>query len=242
MRKLLTILTLCLATDSHSQTVRDIEYFYRVKNNNDSTLKYFMSFLNKYDSTDEYKNLFCEKSSERVGDYYKSRQGFIKAIAYYDSADTKYHNNLQFCGNAYYIDFIPRRYKVAQCYLELNNAKKSIAILTPYIFDNLGSEYFDNTMSSFYVQTLNLLYSKQEIKNELENAICNIEYKTSYRWTLDSSAKYLNVSCKLKLFDTELEMAGYETSTDNGKIPFHSTKESFIRQFKEFEIYKLLRN
>jgi tetratricopeptide (TPR) repeat protein len=242
MRQLLTILTLFLTTVSYSQTVNDIEYFYSVKNDNDSTLKYFMSFLNKFDSTDQYKNFFCEKAAERVGDYYKSRHDYLKAITYYDSADTKFRDKLQFCGNAYYIDFIPRRYKISQCYLQLNNVKQAIAILTPYIFGNFGSEYFDSSMTSYYSTILYMLYSKQQIQSELKNSLDDIQYNTFYRWTLDSSAKYLNVSCKLKLFDTELELAGFETSTAKSNIPFHATKEFFIRQFKELEIYKQLQN
>jgi tetratricopeptide (TPR) repeat protein len=240
MRQFLTILIVFGATICYSQNVEDIEHFYSVKNNNDSTLKYFMSFLNKFDSKDPYKNFFCEKASERVGDYYKLRQDYLKAIAYYDSADTKYRDKLQFCGNAYYIDFIPRRYKISQCYSELNNPRQTITTLTPYIFDNLGSEYFDSTMTAFYVTTLSKLYSRQEIENQLQNAINSVQYTTFYRWTRDSSAKYLNVSCKIKLFDTEIEMAGFETATDKGKTPFYATKEFFIKQFREFDIYKRL--
>ncbi|HSZ87676.1 MAG TPA: hypothetical protein VK787_16700 [Puia sp.] len=159
-----------MATVSYSQTVGDTEYFYNVKNNDDSTLKYFMSFLNKFDSTNEYNNFFCEKASERVGDYYKSRHDYLKAIAYYDSADTKYRDKLQFCGNGYYIDFIPRRYKVSRCYSELKNIKQAITTLTPYIFDSFGSEYFDNSMTSYYSAILKVLYSKQKIKSELKKA------------------------------------------------------------------------
>ncbi len=200
-----------------------------------------MSFLNKYDSTDSYKNFFCEKAAERVGDFYKSRQDNIKAIAYYDSADTKYRDKLQFCGNAYYIDFIPRRYKVSLCYLGLNNIKQAIATLTPYIFDNFGSEYFDSLMTSYYVMVLNRFYSKQEIQAELNNAIDNIGL--NYKCTFNKTGESIKVNCKIRLFDTDLQLAGYETSTKRAnEIPFHSTKDFFIRQFKELEVYKRLQN
>jgi tetratricopeptide (TPR) repeat protein len=241
MRHLLTILMICLAIPSYSQIVRDIEYFHSVKNNNDSTLKYFQSFLNKFDSGDGTMNFICGKASERVGDYYKAKHDYLKAIAYYDSADTKYAFYPS-CGNGYYIGFIPRRFKTAECYMELKNAKKAILTLTPYIFHHLASEYFDSTMTIFYEKTLAILYSKPEIQCELQSAIDNIQYNTYYRWALDSSDKYLNISCKLRLFDSELEMAGYETTGGNGKFSFYSTKEFFITQFEELEIYKRLRN
>ena len=243
MKQLLTILTLCLTTISYSQTTHDIQYFYSAKKDDDSAFKYFMSILNKFDSTDKYKNFYCDKASERVGDYYKSRNDYLKAIAYYDSADTKYRDKLQSHGNGYYIDFIPRRFKESQCYSGLSDPKKALSVLTPYIFDSLGSSYFDSTMISYYVSTLHLIYSKREIQAELKKAIDNIDYSNYYRWAPDSSAKYLNVSCKLKLFGTEIELAGFETSAekDNG-IPFNATKDFFMTQFKELEIYKRLHN
>src|SRR6185436_13913430 len=143
MKHLLTILTICLTTASYSQSFDEIKYFLNVKNDNDSTYKYFISFLNKFDSTDKYKNFFCEKAAERVGDYYKSKKDYRRAITYYDSAETKYRDRLQFCSNAYYIDFIPRRYKVSQCYLELQSPQKALSELTPHIFGDFGYKYFD---------------------------------------------------------------------------------------------------
>ena len=233
MRQLLTILTFCLTLTSYTQTNKNIDYFPDVRNNDDSTFKYFLSLLDKLNSTEPYKYIFLEKVSEKVGDYYKSGKDYLKAIAYYDSADTKYRNLSQICGNGYYIEFIPRRYKIAQCYMELKNPKKAIATLTPHIFDDLGSHYFDSTMFLFYVQTLNLLYSEKEIKDELDNAIAKMDFKTYYRWTLDSSAKYINVYCKLTLFDTDIQLADYETSADKVNVPFLATKEVFIRKFKD---------
>lgn len=87
-----------------------------------------MSFLKEFDSTDLYKNFLCDKAAERVGDYYKSKNDYLRAIAYYDSADTKYYI-FNFCGNGYYIDFIPRRYKVSQCYLALRKPKEALLTL-----------------------------------------------------------------------------------------------------------------
>jgi hypothetical protein len=202
-----------------------------------------MSFLNKFDSTDEYKNFFCEKASERVGDYFKSKKDYLRAIAYYDSADTKYRDKLQFCGNAYYIDFIPRRYKVSQCFLALGNPQKALSVLTPHIFDNLGSEYFDSTMTDYYITTLNSLYTKQQIQTELKASVENVIYTTHYRWSLDSTSKYIGIDCKLKIFGSDLELAGFEASSEkDNEIPFYATKEGLTSQFRSLPIYKRLEN
>lgn len=240
MKQLLTLLTICLTTALYSQTFSEIHNFHNVKNDNDSTYKYFMSFLNKFDSTDAGKNFFCEKAAERVGDYYKSTKDFVTAIAYYDSADTKYRDQLQFCGNAYYIDFIPRRYKISQCYLELQNPKKALSVLTPYIFDDLGSEYFDRTMTEYYITALSSLYTKKQIRKELKSSVDNLIYTSYYRWSLDSAAKYINIDCKLEIFGSRLELAGFETSLENNEIPSFATKEHLISQFKSLPIYKRL--
>jgi tetratricopeptide (TPR) repeat protein len=243
MKHLLTILTICFTTASYSQTSADIEYFYTVKNDNDSTFKYFISFLNKFDSADQYKNFFCEKAAERVGDYYKSKKDYLRAIAYYDSADTKYRDRLQFCGNAYYIDFIPRRYKVSQCFLALHNPKEALSVLTPHIFDNLGSEYFDSTMTEYYVAILNSLYNMQQIHNELKSSVDKVIYATHNRWSLDSSSKYIGINCKIEIFGSELELAGFEPSSEkDNEIPSYATKGGLTSQFKRLPIYRRLEN
>jgi tetratricopeptide (TPR) repeat protein len=244
MKHLLTILTICLTTVCYSQTVDDIEYFYKVKNDNDSTLKYFMSFLKEFDSTDLYKNFFCEKAAERVGDYYKSKKDYLRAIAYYDSADTKYRV-FNFCGNAYYIDFIPRRYKVSQCYWELRKPKEALSTLTPHIFDGLGKEYFDSTMTDYYLTILNSLYTKQQIQNEIKTSVDQANYSITYRWSTDSTSKYPQISCKLNIFGSELELGGFEPGSgyeQNGEIPSYATKQGLIEQFKYLPIYERLKN
>jgi len=243
MKHLLTILTICLTTASYSQSFDEIEYFLNVKNDNDSTYKYFISFLNKFDSTDKYKNFFCEKAAERVGDYYKSKKDYLRAIAYYDSADTKYRDRLQFCGNAYYIDFIPRRYKVSQCYLELQSPQKALSELTPHIFGDFGYKYFDSTMTAYYIALVNSLYTRQQIQNELKSSVEKVIYTTYYRWSLDSTSKYIVINCKLEIFGSELELAGFELSPEkDNEIPFYETKEGLTNRFKRLTIYKRLEN
>ena len=80
MRQLLTILTFCLTLTSYTQTNKNIDYFPDVRNNDDSTFKYFLSLLDKLNSTEPYKYIFLEKVSEKVGDYYKSGKDYLKAI------------------------------------------------------------------------------------------------------------------------------------------------------------------
>jgi len=242
IKKVLIILTFCTTTICYAQTSAEIKYFFSVRSNNDSTHKYFQSFLNKFDSLNGYKNFLCEKASERIGDYYKSKQDYLRAIAYYDSADTKYRDVIANAGN-YYTDFIPRRYKLSQCYLEIKNINQAILILTPYIFEHQAASYFDTSMTAYYVTTLNLKYSKAEIKNELKRSLDSLKYKSSIRWATDSSAKFMNVDCTLKIFDTELELAGFETLIKNeDELPLFTTKVFFINKFKELEIYKRLQN
>jgi len=238
MKQLFTILTFLLTTISYSQKVGDINNFYNGKIVNDSSFKYFISFLNKFDST----NIDCEKAAERIGDYYKFKKDYLKAIAYYDSADTKY-SHYKMCGNHVLMDLIPRRYKISQCYLELNNPKQAVSILTRYIFDDFASDYFDSTMTLYYSRTLRRIYSNQEIQSEIKKSIDSAKYVTADRWSRDSSSKELFVSCKIKIFDTEIELAGFETSLENdNKIPRYLTKESFLKHFQRFKIYKELHN
>lgn len=243
MKQVLTILMLCSTIICDAQTTAEIKYFYSVKNNNDSTYKYFMSFLNKFDSLNGYKNFFCEKAAERVGDYYKSKQDYVRAIAYYDSADTKYRDVIANAGDNYYEEFIPRRFKLSQCYVAIKNIRQAIVTLTPYIFDHRGASYFDSFMTSYYVSTLHLRYTKTEIKEELKKALDSVTYKSSFRRVADNSATFMNVNCALKIFDTELELAGFETLLkSDDQIPAYTTKDFFISRFKELTIYKLLQN
>lgn len=225
-----------MTTISYSQKVGNIDSFYSGKIVNDSSFKYFISFLNKFDST----NIGCEKASERIGDYYKLKKDYLKAIAYYDSADTKY-SHYKMCGNHFMMDFIPRRYKISQCYLALNNPKQAISVLTRYIFDDLGTEYFDSTMTLYYSTTLRRIYSKQQIQSEIKKSIDSAKYISSDRWARDSSSKDLFVSCKLTIFDTEIELAGFETSFGDGyTIPKWLTKEGLLNHFRRLEVYKKL--
>jgi tetratricopeptide (TPR) repeat protein len=242
MRKIVQILCILLpvSVESIAQVNDSVEI---AKFYTDSSLNANLNLLTKFDSTDLFSLLDCESASELVGDIYFSHSDYLKAVAYYDSADSKYRNRGVFCGNGYYIYFIPRRFKVSQCYSAEKNIKQAIAALTPYIFDNFGSQYFDSSMTTYYLANLNLLYSKQEIQNELRNSLDNMKYSTYYRWTRDSSAKYINVNCEIKLFDSELELAGFETSLEkDGHIPIPVTKEFFVEQFRQLNVYKRLQN
>lgn len=203
-----------------------------------------MSYLNMFDSADEYNNFFCEKASERIGDYYRAQHDYLKAIAYYDSADTKYRDKLQFCGNAYYIDFIPRRYKVSQCYSALKDLRQAILILTPYVFDSFSFSYFDSAMTLDYLNTLSLLYSKQEIQKMLNNAIDDVKCNYYFLSSLDSNnVKYMKINGAIKIFDTAIEVSVYAVSPQHdGQISTYVLKELWTQQFKELEIYKRLEN
>ncbi len=221
----------------------DFNYFFRIKSYDDSSLKYYLSILNKFDSTDESKNFLCDKAAEKVGDIYKYRKDYSRALAYYDSADTKYKDKLEFCGNAYYIDFIPRQYKKSQCYLDLKNIKQAIKILTPHIFNNLGASYFDSSMFTYYLTTLNMLYSKQEIRRELKNVLNKFDYNTSIGTSLDTTVKYLRINFIFKIFDSELVCHTYTTSTDkDNKIPFSRAKNILEYAIRGLLIYKLLQD
>jgi tetratricopeptide (TPR) repeat protein len=243
MKQLLFILSLCVATTSNSQKLDEVDYFFSVKSYSDSSLRYYLTILENFDPTDKYGNFLCDKASEKVGDIFKSRKDYSRALKYYDSADTKYKDELELCGNAYYIDFIPRQYKKSQCYLELKNIKQAVKVLTPHIFDDFAASYFDTSMTTYYSTILSLLYSKQEIQIELKRSIDSINYKTSFVWSLDSSSKYLYVSCKLKIFDSELELAGFQTSTiKDNEVPYHATKDYFVRQTQGLTIYKRLQH
>lgn len=241
MKKLLAIVTVLTAHVCSSQPFVDAQHFHSFTANNDSSFRYFMLFLNAFDATEAERNFWCEKASERIGDYYLSKSDYVKAIAYFDSADTKYRDKSQFCGNAHYIDFIPRRVKVSKCYRELNDLTKAISTLTPHIFGYFGSSYFDSTNTTYYISLLTSLYTIDEIKHTLNKAIDNIDYTTFYRWSRDSTLKYLNVSSKLKIFGSEIELRGIETSEENGKIPNYATKEFSILILKQMPIYNRLK-
>ncbi len=240
MKKLLTIFTVLVGQVCNSQTLVDVKYFHSLQANSDSSLNYFISFLNVFDATNAERNFWCEMASERVGDYYFSKGNYVKAIAYFDSADTKYRNKSISCGNAYYIEFIPRLYKISQSYLALNDLTKAISTLTPYIFGCFSSPYFDSTMTTYYQSLITSLYCKEEIENHLEKAVKNIQYTPYYRYAVDSS-KYLSPSYIIKLFGTEVELSsGGEYEVVNGKIDFIATMEFRLQQLQNIDIYKRL--
>jgi hypothetical protein len=242
MKQVLTILTFFLTTLSYAQKINDIDSSYSARYYDDSSLKFQLSILNEFDSVDKDKNIFCQFACERIGDIYKFRKKYLMAISYYDSADSKYAET-GLCGNGLYPELMQRYFKASQCYMEVKNTKQALSKLTPYIFDSHFSYYLDSNIIIYYLKLLASLYSKEEIQNEIDKAIQNIDYSHYYRWTLDSSAKYININCKIEIFGEAIELAGYETSSDkDNEIPVFATKEYFITQLKDLDFCKRLHN
>jgi hypothetical protein len=98
-------------------------------------------------------------------------------------------------------------------------------------------------MTEYYVATLNSFYTKRQIHDELKSSVDKVIYSTYYRWSLDSVAKYINIDCKLEIFGTVIELAGFETSSEkDNEIPSYATKEALISRLKSLSIYKRLEN
>lgn len=240
MQYRLFILLLFSPAMGHAQPgYSDIRYFYYEENNNDNTLHYFMDVL-KDGRTTGGRCIGCAYAAERVGDYYRLKQDYEKAIAYYDSSGTHYRESLRDCGSGYFYAQFSKLYKMSQCYTALQLPAKAISILSPYMFDPGKAGFFDSTKLDFYVQTVRSAFSKEMIEHQLENAIKDIQKNMVYSG-IEDSAQYFHVSCRVTLFGAKIQLAGTTTYLEDGNIPERHTRESYIRRFRELEIYRRLR-
>jgi len=119
------------------------------------------------------------EACEKLADYYQEQKQFRKAIAYYDSADTKYRNPAEWCGNGYYARFIRRLGKIAHCYDQLGETDSAIKSITPYIFSPHFSRYFfqDEEWSAQYKEYILKKYSMAEARAIIEKAVTTLSFK-----------------------------------------------------------------
>ncbi|GAO42527.1 hypothetical protein [Flavihumibacter petaseus] len=201
--------------------------------------KQCLKVLDQFDTTDVFKNYFCENASERIGDYYHEKGDFLKAIAYYDSADNKYRNAAQFCGNGDYIFFVPRKFKVSKCYKLLGDTKAALAVITPLVFDEFISGYVDSTMLEYYVSLLYSQFTREEIRKEIQITVNQLAYITEPVSLGDGPKDYIKISCTLKFFEYNLEFATHIfKSSAAGSMPLLFTRTYYLEQVPNLPIYK----
>jgi tetratricopeptide (TPR) repeat protein len=238
LKRLLTIIVLCLFTfHSFSQTEKQVDEFYRASKHKDQGLKYYLKFLSNGPATDTFFfEGFRNEACENIASIYESKKQYSKAIAYYDSADTKYYNGFEHCGNGVFFSQLRRKWKISKCYMAMNDSQNALSVLTPFMFDPLAFR-LDSFYVNYYIDVMSLLYSKEQAKKELADGIENMNFSRYLEPGPDSSTKYLTVSCKLYVFGTEIEQAGssfyIKSAQDEKETLAWVTKEYYIKYIKE---------
>jgi hypothetical protein len=244
LKRTLNIVTICLCViasfaqeDKELKSyVNSLKHFTAASSHKDHGLKYYLKFLRNGDATDFFFKGFRSEACENIASIYESQKQYLKAIAYYDSADTKYSNDFIHCGNGAFALQIQRKCKTAKCYLALSEHQNAFSILTPYMFDPLAFN-LDSSETNFYIDLMKQLYTNEQAKKELSDGIENMAYSYHFEPGPDSTTRLLYVNCKLSVFGDEVEQAGYFVyvkSDDEAKEKLSwNSKESFTRYIKE---------
>jgi tetratricopeptide (TPR) repeat protein len=250
LKRLLNIIVICLcAVTSFSQAdkelnsyVKSLKHFTAASSHKDHGLNYYLKFLRNGDANDFFFKGFRSEACENIASIYESQKQYLKAIAYYDSADTKYSNDFIHCGNGAFALQVQRRFKMSKCYLALNEPQNAFSILTSSMFDPLAFN-LDSSVTNFYIDLLKRLYANEQAKKELSDGIENMKYDYHFEPGPDSTTRLLYVNCKLSVFGEEVEQAGYFVyvkSDDEAKEKLSwNNKESFTRYIKDqLTVYK----
>ena len=240
MRNFVQLICVCmlLSYDSDAQLndSADVMKFY-----SDSSLSENLNLLTKFDSTDRFALVDCEAAADIVGDIYFQRSAYSKALAYYDSADSKYRNRAVFCGNGYFLYMIPRRYKSALCYIELQRPDLAIRELTPYMFDEFSQTFIDSSILQTYILTVRSVYSKEKLTTELALAFDSAQYYHSYGSKFGPGTTMLNIVFKFRIFGTEIRTVDISTSAENEiDCLYCYTKQAYFDRIRKTKIYTIL--
>jgi tetratricopeptide (TPR) repeat protein len=226
----------------------DWEYFFHgIQGNNDSSYNYYISYLNRFDSTNADLNYLCNYVTERIGDYYQSKGDYRRAIAYYDSAGTKYRDRFPTDSKlSYYESLLRTKNKICRCYLNLHNPQKALSTLAPILFSlsEPQAEYMDSLMLAQAISVIESIYSKQQIRKELQSSSRALTYSSSYKWVQDSSYKILEIVSNIRVFGTKFKLVHISqvVSKDFGTIPNMWTRKEVLTRYKNLPIIKQLEN
>lgn len=203
-------------------------------------LQVLLNFKTNNIESDDYC-FDCNSACYRIGYIYQLQQQYEKALSYYDSCSTKYTTPPAFCSISYYLNKVPADYNLFSCYMGLGQHKVALAKLTPYMFDSTINGYLDTSIINDYVKVLSRLYSKVEIKKNIQSAIDNMYYHVEMKNNRDSLKYDYKITCWFKLFDSKIVLTEAEAyGRDKNEVDDFDTKENLVERIKKSEGYKRL--
>lgn len=151
---------------------------------------------------------FSFYSCMSLGEIYKSKQEYDKALKYYFLADTA-DLFVTFCGNLSYEVKSDLLDNISLCLFKLNRYKKVIKALTPYLL----SEYFDENSEAgkYYIKSLSKIYSENEIVDILQETSRNL-YKRNDKYYIYLFTNELTIFKRYSIYQYEF------TSKDEARI------------------------
>jgi hypothetical protein len=182
-----------------------------------------------------YKN----KAAIYLTQIYIEEQSFDKALKYISLADKVY--SIQYnCGTGHRSYNMKLKYLYALSYKGLKQYDKAIEKILP--------DCFDWQLSSTFIKIVKEKYSKEELLQEMDNALKNFEFTQDLTYTEvhvtrnsgnenqnTTIEKYLLGKASINFFDYKLELP--KMSLENGQI---ATKKMCIKDFKQSNFYKEL--
>jgi tetratricopeptide (TPR) repeat protein len=203
---------------------------YMDKKEYDRSLEIFNSiFRSSYNNTEfvysdimsnPYAN-FTYRSALNIGNIYYKKKDYSMALKYYKVADTvKYYDyygdeTIQ-VKNSLYL-------KIAKCYNKLKEYKKAAKILMPRIYYGLSPS---RLLTEYFIKMLNKLYTKDKIKEDLNEALKNI---TMIKDEEDNSYHFIT-----QLYGEEIIISSFDYETLNTL----KTKEEAKAKLKSSPLFK----
>ena len=155
----------------------NIAYIYRETEKNDKAILAFKEILNSelnekdaYGGLMEQYTLYKHRSSAILADIYIEKKDYQAALKYNNKADKKYpykhFHRREMVDNEVYLSA-----NYSKIYIGLGNYKKALKYVLPYTF------YGRNYIVDDIIASLDSLYSKEQIKAELNSAKNNLVLK-----------------------------------------------------------------
>lgn len=227
-----------------TETLDRISVCYFEKKDYSKSLTYALRVLPNFKTNNIESDNYCFECNSacyRIGYIYQLQKQFEKALSYYDSCSTKYTTLPAFCSISYYLSKVPEDYNLFSCYLGLGQSKTALNKLTPYLFDSTINGYLDTTIINDYIKVLSTLYSKGEIKNNIQSAIDSMYYNVEIKKNRDSLKYDYKITCWFKLFDSKIVLTEAEAyGRDKNEVDFFDTKENLVERIRKSEGYKRL--
>jgi tetratricopeptide (TPR) repeat protein len=227
-----------------TSTLDYISNCYFEKKDDENARLYALKVLAKFKTADIEKDDYCfecNSASYRIGYIYQSQKQFKKAIAYYDSCNTKYKTFPQFCSIGYYLDQIPKDHDLFICYRGLGSNKKALSYLTQYMFDSTINYYVDSALINDYENLLFSLYTKEDIKKELQLAADSMYYNITVKKNENGKEYDFDLHCWTTVFGDKVYFAEWTSwRSDINEVTDWNTKESMLERLKRSVGYERL--